>query len=280
MGRRFTKIPTSTFDELQVEAGVLLKNFDVETGNFADEDILTATTGGIQLNIKPSFSDYGDDVDNCPVNTRELKMIDDIEVSVSTTAINISEDNIMYMLGAADKDAETGAITPRKTLALTDFKDIWYVGDLANGGYIAMKISNALSTDGFSLKTSKKGKGAFALTLTGHYSIDNVDDVPCEIYLGEASEDDGSITLSKSSISVAEGDTAIVEITYNPSALAADATSAVTGTGSSGVSVDLSSDNRYAIITATTAGKSTLTITSGEIEASCEITVTATGGEG
>ena len=142
---RFTKIPTSTFDELQVEAGVLLKNFDPETGAFEDSDILTATTGGITVNITPSFSDYGEDVDNCPNNTMELKRVDDIDVNISTTAINISEDNIKYMLGAADIDSNTGEITVRKTLKMTDFKDIWYVGDMANGGFVAIKISNALS---------------------------------------------------------------------------------------------------------------------------------------
>lgn len=273
MGRRFTKIPTSTFDELQVEAGILLKNFDPSTGDFADDDILTATTGGITLNIKPTYSDYGNDVDNCPTNTRELKMVDDIEVSVSTTAINISEDNIMYMLGAADKDAVTGAIKPRKTLKMTDFKDIWYVGDLANGGFVAMKISNALSTDGFSLKTTKKGKGNFALTLTGHFSINNVDDVPCEIYLGEASEDDAYITLDKAGVTMIEDGTAIVEITYTPSSLAEEAEASLSGTGSSGVSVELSSDKKYAILTATTSGESTLTITSGTTTATCAITV-------
>ena len=275
MGRRFTKIPTSTFDELQVEAGILLKNFDPSTGNFADEDIITATTGGLTLAIKPTFDDMGSDVDNCPENTMELKTITDVAVTVSTTAINISEENITYMLGAADKDSVTGAIKPRKVLRTSDFKTIWYVGDLANGGFVAMKISNALSTDGFSLKTSKKGKGNFALTLTGHYSINNVDLVPVEIYIGEASEDDAYITLDKAGVTMIEGDTAIVEITYTPSSLAEEAEASLSGTGSSGVSVELSSDKKYAILTATTSGESTLTITSGTTTATCAITVEA-----
>lgn len=277
MGRRFTKIPTSTFDELQVEAGILLKNFDVETGDFADSDILTATTGGITLNIKPSFSDYGDDVDNCPTNTKELKMIDDIEVSVSTTAINISEANIQYLLGASDIDSQTGAIKPRKTLSASDFVDIWYVGDMANGGFVAIKISNALSTDGFSLKTSKKGKGNIALTLTGHFSINNVDLVPVEIYLGDASEDDAQIVLSKSTLTLTEGDTAIIEASYSPASLSASAEATFTGTGAT---VELSSDGCYAIITTTGEGTGTLTISSDDVSSSCAITVVASESEG
>lgn len=269
---RFTRIPTSTFDELQVEAGLLLKNFDPTTGAFADEDILTATTNGITVSITPSFSDFGEDVDNCPNNTMELKRIDDVEVSVSTTAINISEDNIKYMLGAADTDAETGAIKVRKTLAMSDFKDIWYVGDMANGGFIAIKISNALSTGGFSLATSKKGKGNVGITLTGHFSIDNVEDVPVAIYLGEAEE--SYIKLSKSSLNMNLGDIAVLDIEYNPASLKADAICNLT-TDASPVKGTFTSDKNQIIVTAsdTITGEVNLMVYVGGTQGICACTV-------
>ena len=181
---RFTKIPQNTFEELQINAGILVKDFDVETGTFDDEDMITATTGGITVNVKPSFEDFGSDIDNCPKNTMELKRITDTEVSISSTALNINESLLMYMLGASDKDATTGAIKPRKDLKTTDFSTVWWIGDLSNNGYIAVKISNALSTEGFSIKTSDKGKGNIAFTLTGHTSINAQDVIPAEFYLG------------------------------------------------------------------------------------------------
>ena len=186
---KFATISQTAFEELQVEAGCILTDFDPATGDFDDEDILCATTGGITVNVKPSYSDFGEDVDNVPANTLELKRIDDVEVSIVTTALNITENSIMTMLGAADKDATTGAITVRKELKKADFKTLWYVGDLSNGGFVAIKVENALSTDGFSLKTAKKGKGNVALTLTGHYSIEDVSKVPVELYLGEPEEE-------------------------------------------------------------------------------------------
>lgn len=274
---RFTKIPTNTFDELQVEAGVLLKNFDPTTGNFTDEDILTATTGGITLNIKPSYSDFGEDVDNCPNNTKQLKRIDDVEVSATTTAINISEGNIKYMLGAADQDAETGAITVRKNLISSDFVDIWYVGDLANGGFVAMKISNALSTDGFSLKTSKKGKGNVSLTLTGHYDINDVDKVPVEIYIGGAEE--SFIALSKSELNLKVGDVVILDVAYNPASLAEDAVCNLT-TDASPVKGAFTTDKKQLIVTANSVGDATLAVSNGNIDGTCACTVVASEGEG
>jgi hypothetical protein len=195
---RFTKIPQNTFEELQINAGILVKDFDVETGTFDDEDMITATTGGITVNVKPSFEDFGSDIDNCPKNTKELKRITETEVSLSSTALNINESLLMYMLGASDKDATTGAIKPRTDLRVTDFSTVWWIGDLSNNGYIAVKISNALSTEGFSIKTSDKGKGNIAFTLTGHTSINAQDVIPAEFYLGagdtettETNENDG-----------------------------------------------------------------------------------------
>lgn len=188
---KFTKIPQSTFEELQVNAGILLSEFDPETGTFDDEDILTATTGGIQISVKPTYEDMGSDIDNCPKNTMELKRKTDAdEVTMSTTALCMNEKVLLYQLGAADKDSETGAIKPRRDLKTTDFRDIWFVGDLSNNGYVACKISNSLSTDGFSLKTNDKGKGQIALGVTGHVSIDDQDTVPAEFYLGEPDEED------------------------------------------------------------------------------------------
>ena len=52
-----------------------------------------------------------------------------------------------------------------------------------NGGFIAIKLLNALSTGGFQLKTADKAKGQFAFEFTGHYSMSAQDTVPFEIYI-------------------------------------------------------------------------------------------------
>lgn len=94
------------------------------------------------------------------------------------------------LVGAADIDTQdTTKVTPRNDLADADFSDIWFVGDYsdqngeANGGFIAIKLINALSTGGFQLQTSDKAKGQFSFTFTGHYSIVAQGTVPFEIYI-------------------------------------------------------------------------------------------------
>lgn len=59
---------------------------------------------------------------------------------------------------------------------------MWWVGDRADGGLVAIKLANALSTGGFSLQTSKNGKGQISVTLTGHVSIEAQSVMPMEFY--------------------------------------------------------------------------------------------------
>ena len=61
---RFTVIPADTFNALQIDAGALLTTFDpANPAPPADDDIITATTGGVQISVTPTYSDMGEDVD-------------------------------------------------------------------------------------------------------------------------------------------------------------------------------------------------------------------------
>mgnify|MGYP004599753653 FL=1 len=187
---KFTKIPADTFKQLQINAGIILSDFTPETGTLAAEDQIGATTGGITFAVTPTFSDFGDDVDNCPKNTKELKRLDDVEVKVSGTYVTVTTASAKALMAAADIDkTDTTKVVPRRDLADTDFSDIWLVGDYSdkngatNGGYIAIHLINALSTGGFQLKTADKSKGQMAFEYTAHYSISQQDVVPYELYI-------------------------------------------------------------------------------------------------
>ena len=185
---RFTVIPENTFNGLQLDAGVLLKTFDpAAPAAPADADIITATTGGISASCVPTYSDFGEDVDNVPNNMKEFKHLDGWECTISTTALGTSTDMIKLALGAADiGTTNTSQIVPRRDLQQTDFSDIWWVGDRADGGLVAIQLKNALSTGGFSLQTTKNGKGQISLEITGHVSISAQDVVPMVFYSMDA----------------------------------------------------------------------------------------------
>ena len=178
---RFTAIPQDTFEALQLDAGVLLNKFDPENPVApADEDIICSTTGGIKIDCVPTYSDMGEDVDNCPNNMKELKHLDSWECTMGFTMLKLSPAGIKLGLGSAD--ANGNKVTPRRTLSQSDFSDLWWVGDKSNGGMVAVKLMNALSTSGLSIQSSKNGKGQTSVTLTGHVSIDDQDTMPMEFY--------------------------------------------------------------------------------------------------
>lgn len=180
---KYTQIPASTFEQLQINAGMLLSNFDPTTGP-KETDKLGATTGGINFTATPTFSDFGEDVDNCPKNTKELKRQDDVEVKMSGTFVTINTASCKRLIGAADiSSTNANKVVPRRDLLPTDFQDLHWVGDYGatDGSYIHIKIMNALSTGGFQLQSTDKAKGQFAFEFTGHYSISAQDVVPYEI---------------------------------------------------------------------------------------------------
>ena len=184
---KYTKIPETTFKNLQLNAGVLLSDFNPATATVANESIIGATTGGVNFIAAPTFSDYGDDIDNCPKNMMELKKLDSWEISMSGTYVTVDANAVKALVGAADVSGNK--ITPRNDLKLTDFTDVWWVGDYSdqngetNGGFVAIHMMNALSTGGFAIQSSDNGKGNFAFTYTAHYSMSAQGTVPFEVYV-------------------------------------------------------------------------------------------------
>lgn len=182
----FTRIPENTFTGLQLDAGILLNTFDPASPEVSDEDIICATTGGITISAIASYEDMAEDVDNAPLNVKELKKLTGWDCKISTTALGNDPETIRLALGAADKAGKR--IVPRRELKQSDFGTIWWVGDRADGGFVAVKLFNALSTGGLSLQTIKNGKGQISIELTGHVSIDAQNKVPMEFYSADPVE--------------------------------------------------------------------------------------------
>ena len=169
-------------------------------------------------------------------------------------------------LGCADIDpTNPSKIVPRKDLLQTDFADLWWVGDKADGGMVAVRLINALSTGGFSIQTTKNGKGQVSIELTGHVSINAQSVMPMEFY--SASGTETSITLSETSLALDVGGTATLVATTTPS----------------GATITWASDDEAVatvtsggVVEAVAEGTATITASITGASASCEVTVTDT----
>lgn len=191
---KYTQVPTDTFKNLQLNAGFLTSEFDPTDGSVTAGSILGATTGGVNFTATPTYVDFGEDVDNVPANTKELKKLDSWAASMSGTFVTVTSALTKTLLGAAD--TASNKVTPRADLLASDFDDIWWVGDYSDvnvdsgsganshtAGFVAIHMMNSLSTGGFQIQSADKGKGNFAFTFEAHYSMSDISTVPFEIYV-------------------------------------------------------------------------------------------------
>lgn len=197
---KFTQIPADTFKKLQLGAGLLTSEFDPATGELTASNIIGATSGGVSFEATPSFRDFGEDIDNCPKNTKELKQLDSWEAKMSGSLVTMDTTIAVSVIGAAAVASDDPTkVVPRNSVNDTDFKDIWWIGDYSDvnddgsstgkAGFIAIRLIDALSTGGFKIQSGDKAKGTFEFEYTGHYSIKHIDTVPFELYIKAGSAD-------------------------------------------------------------------------------------------
>lgn len=194
MGMKFTKVNADLFKNIQINAGIICKEFVPSTGVVTG--MLSATSGGITFASNPTYTDFFEDVDNLPPNTKQGKRITAWDPALSGTMLEVNAENVQSRLGAADTTTETGTtiskITPRAVLDEDDFDDIWFVGDYsdvntgASAGFIAIHLMDALNTVGFQLKTGKNAKGQSTFEYHGHYDVTDDDQTPpFEIFVSQ-----------------------------------------------------------------------------------------------
>lgn len=186
-GLQYTQVPADTFEKLQLNAGILVDDFAPATGVIGN--ILGATSGGISFASNPTYTDFGEDIDNVPNNMMELKHLSAFDPTMSGTFLTVTAAVAKMLVGAADIGTDTTKVVPRQQLLSTDFDDVWWIGDYSDkntgstAGFIAIHLINALNTSGFQIQSGKDAKGTMSFEFHGHYSIESQDTVPFEIYV-------------------------------------------------------------------------------------------------
>lgn len=220
--QKFTRVPTDTFENLQLNAGILVDSFTPASGVIGN--ILGATTGGINFSTNPTYTDFGEDVDNVPNNMMEFKHLDSFDPQMSGTFLTCTPALAKMLVGAADIDSQdTTKVIPRAELLATDFQDVWWIGDYSDintgdsAGFLAVHLMNALNTAGFQIQSTKNEKGQLAFEFHGHYSLASQDVVPFEIYVkGGTPSDIPTIALNTHYVEVEKDGTYTLTAVTNP----------------------------------------------------------------
>lgn len=197
MGMKYTKVASDAFEKLTLNAGIICRTFVPETGVVTD--IIAATTGGLTFAENPTYTDFGEDVDNVPANTKQMLRITAYDPVISGTQLTLDAATIAELIGGADVGTASTAgvtkISPRAVLEEADFKDLWFIVDYsdvntgATAGFVAIHLMDSLNRAGFQLQTGKNAKGQSTFEYHGHYDITDEDQTPpFEVYIKKGTE--------------------------------------------------------------------------------------------
>lgn len=192
-----TGLRASTFENLQLNAGMFLANFDYSTATDA------ATLGALLKTEREKASGSaligatrGGGTFVCMPNTRSIEadgkreewkgssVNDGWTIKLTTTLLEINAANLKRSFGTAD----VTDVEKKHTIKIrTDIKDADYIESLVwvgdtSKGYVLIAIKNALNTAGATLTWTDKGEGTIPVEFTAHQDGLETDGyAPCEV---------------------------------------------------------------------------------------------------
>lgn len=187
---KITGLTANTPKNLLLDAGAFFLNYDPakDTLATAQAKLIGATQGGGSFSAVPTVRQH--EVDGAPANTKGLETIDGWVVTMVANVKEITITSLKTALGAV-KVEDTIASGPEGYRKMTgkdkiedsDYSDnITWIGKLKGSEKpVMIVISNALSVNGLNLTVADKNEAVIPITLTGHYTLDDLETPPYEI---------------------------------------------------------------------------------------------------
>lgn len=184
-----------TFENLQLNAGVFLKDFDYSDVDDATElktaiaaavtagtDILGATRGGGTFTVTREMRTP--EIDGMRYNFVGGNFVDSVDAYLSTTLVEVTAENITNLLaGTATTSGKKTTITMGTALDTDSYlENICWVGDLSDGRLVLICLKNAINTADFTLTFTDKGEGTLAVEFHAcQAEVNDYDTAPFEI---------------------------------------------------------------------------------------------------
>ena len=204
-------IRTETFENLQLNAGIFIKNFDYDTPADAEAlktaitaaitagtNILGATRGGGTFTATREIRTP--EVDGMRYGFKGSDFVDSADAYLSTTLIEVTPASVEATLGNATKTSSGKKTTIKMHTAIESadyLSNLCWIGDLADGRLVLIALKNALNTADFTLTFTDKGEGTLAAEFHARQAgVTDYDYAPFEIVFFETSGSLGSLTVS------------------------------------------------------------------------------------
>lgn len=191
-----TPLRSETFENLQLNAGIFLKNLDyssiadasalktaIASAVTAGTTILGATRGGGTFVVTREIREP--EVDGKRYSFVGGKFVDSCDARLTTTLVEVTANNVVLALGGATATTSGKKTTIVMNTAIADADyvgNICWVGDLADRRMVLICLKNALNTADFSLTFTDKGEGTLGVELHAHQAeVDDYDTAPFEV---------------------------------------------------------------------------------------------------
>ncbi len=205
----------ATFDHLQLNVGMFIKNFAydsladaeallgaIETELVDGDNLLGATRGGGSFNVSREMRNP--QVDGLRYRYKGGNFVDSADPYLATTLVETTPENFATVLGGI-KTVSGKKTTVKMPTAIPDsayLTNLCWVGDLADGTMVLICLYNALNTSDFTFTFADKGEGSFGVEF--HACQQNVldyDEAPFEVVFFAPSG-----TLEEMTVTSADGD--------------------------------------------------------------------------
>ena len=204
-------IRADAFDNLQLNAGAFLVNFDYSNITDADalktaiatalgnlSNILGVTRGGGSFNVKRD--QRTPEVDGLRYPFKGSDFVDSADAYLSGTLLEVVPNNFKRLLGTGDvtTSGKKTTVTMHTAVRDSDYIDhLCWVGDIADGRLVLIELDNAFNTADFQMTFTDKGEGT--MTFEFHARQENVldyDNAPFRVVFFEPSGDLAAITVT------------------------------------------------------------------------------------
>lgn len=187
----------ATFDNLQLNVGLFLKNFKSTADSATDAGaLLTAILAAISAetnllgctrgggNFTVSRETREPEIDGMRYRWKGGTFVDSADPQLSTTLVETSPENFAIALGGTVSTSGHKKIV-RMPTALSDdayLTDLCWVGELADGRLVMICLYNALNTADFTFTFQDKGEGSMGVEFHAcQEKFDDYDYAPFEV---------------------------------------------------------------------------------------------------
>lgn len=185
---KYSGLTADTAKHLQLDAGCFIKNFDVsKTYDEQKDNIIGATAGGGSFSAVPTIRQI--EVDGKKGAVKGFEALDEWVVTLNANVKELTVNSLKLALAtgrAEDMESPAGytKITASEEITAEDyFENVAWVGRLSGSQTpVIIVVQNAMATNGLSLTFADKAEAVAAVTLTGHYTIEDLDTPPFAIY--------------------------------------------------------------------------------------------------